>query len=135
MPQKLSPSCLGAQGEGSSQEALRDTKQRWLHGGSVSGEAGMHRFICHSKKYLAAPEQMPHTPDPISSSKFPRCLSCQGGHGELEPMSYLIFVGTRQQSGGHSEELRVQSEKVLGPSRSHSVEHASLANPFVTGGH
>lgn len=64
----------------------------------VSGEAGMHRFICHSQEYLPAPGQMPHTPNSISSSKRPCCLpSYQGVHGELEPMS-----------GGCSEELGVQ---------------------------
>lgn len=31
IPQKLRPACLGAQGEGNSQEALRYTQQRELH--------------------------------------------------------------------------------------------------------
>lgn len=55
--------------------------------------------IFHSQKHLQAPEQMPHTPNSISSGKCLCCPSRQGAHGQLHPMSYLVFVGTQQQRG------------------------------------
>lgn len=41
---------------------------------------------------------MPHIPNLRSSGKCPKCPSCQGARGEPEPMSYLVFVGTKLQS-------------------------------------
>lgn len=87
-------------------------------------------FICHSQEFLPAPEQMPHThtPTPYTLVNAPAAFPASEAHGELEPMSYLVLVGIKQQSS---------AQKSLGFSMGRcwvlqgpdSVENTSLVGP------